>query len=144
MNKYALIIIALVVIVAGGIVYKSFFVAEVDKPISTGIVREITITARENSWLWDPPEFEANQGDTLKMTIVNEDEYDHGFAIDAFGVSQRVPAKATITVEFVATQPGEFPYYCSVPCGEGEVNGVKRGHFDQVGKMKVRSAVRTQ
>ena len=102
--------------------------------IISKLVRDITTGSGESDSV------NANQGDTVKMTIVNEDEYDHGIAIDAFGISQRVPAKGTINLQFVATQPGEFPYYCSVPCGEGEVDGVKRGHFDQVGRMKVKAA----
>ncbi|MCI0542309.1 hypothetical protein L0Y69_00950, partial [bacterium] len=51
-----------------------------------------------------------------------------------------VPALATIEAEFVATVVGDFPFYCSVPCGEGEVAGKTRGHFDQVGKVRVIAA----
>ena len=81
------------------------------------------------------------RGDKVIVTIINEDDYDHGISLDAFGVSQRMPANGTITVEFVATQEGDFPFYCSVPCGEGEVAGEKRGHFDMVGKLHVRSII---
>ena len=28
-----------------------------------------------------------------------------------------------------------------LPCGEGEVDGQKRGHFDMVGKIQVRSII---
>ena len=75
------------------------------------------------------------------MTLVNEDSYDHGIGIDAFGVSQRMPANSTIKVEFVVTQAGDFPFYCSVPCGEGNVDGVKRTHFDMIGNMRVKSLI---
>ena len=74
----------------------------------------------------------------MVMEVVNEDEYDHGIAIDAFGISQRMPAKSTINVEFVATQVGDFQYYCSVPCGEGSVGGKKRTHFDMIGTLHVK------
>ena len=75
------------------------------------------------------------------ITVINEDEYDHGFAIDAFGISQRMPALSTIKINFVVTKAGDFPYYCSVSCGSGIVDGEKRGHFDQIGKLHVRSVI---
>lgn len=140
MNKYILIIIAALVLLGGGMAAKKFGGG---KGADTGVVREFTITAQENKWNWDPDEIEIDQGDTVKLTIINEDSYDHGFAIDAYGISQRIPANGTINVEFVATRPGDFPFYCSVPCGEGEVDGAKRGHFDQVGKIRVKSLVTT-
>ncbi len=144
MNKYITIVIVLVLLIAAGIVYKVFLVQEGDKPQSSGNVREVTIITKKDEWRWDPEVIEADQGDTIILTVINEDDYDHGIAIDAFGVSQRIPAKGTIKTEFVVTQPGEFPFYCSVPCGSGEVRGKVRGHFDQTGKLKVRAVVKTQ
>lgn len=143
MNKYITIGIALVLIVAFGVAFRTFSDTE-GKPVETGAVKEITLTALEDQWKFDPEDIEVNQGDKVVLTIVNQDDYDHGIAIDAFGVSQRIPARGTIRVEFVATQPGEFPFYCSVPCGDGEVDGHARGHFDQTGKLRVRSLVETQ
>jgi len=137
MNKYIYIIIALAVVLGGGLIYKNFGVADNDKPISTGKVRELTVTAKKNEWRFMPEEIEAVQGETIRLTVINEDSFDHGLAIEAFGVSQRIPAGSRITAEFVATRAGEFPFYCSVPCGEGEVDGKKRGHFDQVGKIRI-------
>lgn len=81
------------------------------------------------------------RGDKIIMTVINEDSYDHGIAIDAFGVSQRMPANGTIKIEFTVTQEGDFPFYCSVPCGEGHVDGVKRTHFDMIGKLHVKSLI---
>ena len=88
-----------------------------------------------------PEIIEVTRGDKIVATIINEDIYDHGIAIDAFGISRRMPANSTIKVEFVVTQEGDFPFYCSVPCGEGTANGVKRTHFDMIGKLHVRSIV---
>ena len=141
MNKYIIIIIVLGLLIAGGIVYNKFGVKESNRPITTGKVREVTITAKKNEWRWEPESFEAVQGDKIILSVINEDNYDHGINIEAFGVSQRIPANGKITTEFVVTQPGEFPYYCSVPCGEGEVDGKKRGHFDQVGTIHVKSLI---
>jgi len=141
MNKYFIILIIAVLLIGGGVFYKIFGVKESDRPQTTGKVKEVTITAKKNQWRWEPESFEAVQGDKIILTVINEDDYDHGVAIEAFGVSQRIPANGRIVTEFVVTQPGEFPYYCSVPCGEGIVSGKKRGHFDQVGTIRVRSLI---
>jgi|SRR3989344_6436082 len=143
MNKYYIIVIILVVVIAGGVVYKKYLQPESSKPITTGEVKEVTIVAKKNEWRFVPDTFEAVQGDKIMLTVINEDDYDHGIAIEAFGVSQRIPANGRITAEFVVTQPGEFPFYCSVPCGDGEVDHVKRGHFDQVGRIYVKSLVKS-
>ncbi len=138
-NKYIYIGIALFILVGGGFIYTNYFQPESSKPVSSGVIKKFTVTAEKDGWRFVPDLIEINQGDTVKLTIKNNDEYDHGFSVDAFGISQRIPANETIDIEFVATQPGDFPYYCSVPCGEGIVNGEKRGHFDQVGKIKVKA-----
>jgi len=140
-NKYFILIGILGLLVVGGIVYRVLFVSDDAKPIETGIEKSLSIVTRENTWSFEPEIIEVDQGDRVILTITNEDEYDHGFAIDAFGISQRMPAKGTIRVEFVVTKAGTFPYYCSVSCGSGIVDGEERGHFDQIGKLHVRSLV---
>ncbi|MEK7636482.1 MAG: cupredoxin domain-containing protein [Patescibacteria group bacterium] len=140
MNKYIIIIVATVLIIGGGIFYRVFLLPQNSIPVSTGKVFAITVTSEKNKWNFNPDVIEAERGDKVIMTVVNKDDYDHGIAIDAFGVSQRMPANSTIVVEFTVTQEGDFPYYCSVPCGSGEVDGHDRGHFDMTGVIKVRSA----
>jgi nitrosocyanin len=141
MNKYIVIAIVLVLIIGAGAVYRTFFLPEADKPVVTGVERDVSIVTFENSWRFVPEFLEVEQGDKVTITVTNRDEYDHGFAIDAFGISQRMPAKETIQVEFIATKAGDFPFYCSVSCGSGEVNGKVRGHFDHIGKMHVASLI---
>lgn len=138
MNKYFTIGIVVVALLVGGVVYKKSFQKKVDAPITTGVVKEFTVKAAKDKWDFLPKDITVNRGDKIVMTVVNEDSYDHGIAIDGFGVSQRMPANSTIKLEFVATQAGEFPYYCSVPCGEGKVEGKKRTHFDMIGKVIVK------
>lgn len=140
-NKYFLILGIVILIIIVGIFYRAYFLPEESKPVETGVIREITVTAKKNNWSFTPEFIEIDRGDRIKMTVINEDDYDHGIAIDAFGVTQRMPANSTINVEFVVTQAGDFPFYCSVPCGEGIVDGKKRGHFDMVGKLHVRSII---
>jgi|SRR3989344_2888470 len=141
MNKYFILIGVGILIIASGIIYRVYFLSEESKPVITGKVREITIIAKKDEWRFIPEVVDAERGDKITATVVNEDNYDHGIAIDAFGISQRMPANSTIKFEFVVTQEGDFPFYCSVPCGEGIVDGVKRTHFDMIGKMHVRSII---
>lgn len=141
MNKYFILIVVGVLLIGAGLAYRAFLLPESSAPVVTGKVRELTIIAKKDTWSFVPEIIEAERGDKIIATIVNEDNYDHGIAIDAFGVSQRMPANGTIKVEFVVTQAGNFPFYCSVPCGEGVVDGQKRGHFDMVGKIHVRSVI---
>ena len=138
MNKYFIIIGIVVLVLVGGIAYRAFLIPESSKPVVTGKERHFTVIATQNEWRFVPEDIEVERGDKIIMEVINEDDYDHGIAIDAFGVTQRMPALSTIKVEFVVTQEGDFPFYCSVPCGEGEVNGVKRTHFDMIGKLHVK------
>lgn len=138
MNKYVLLIGVVVVVLIGGVTYRIFLLPKSSQPVTTGAERNITIIAEQNKWRFSPEAIEINRGDKVMMTVINEDEYDHGIAIDAYGISQRMPAKSTIKVEFTATQEGDFPFYCSVPCGEGMVDGKKRTHFDMIGNLHVR------
>lgn len=141
MNKYFILIVVGIIIIGGGIFYRQFLLSDEAKPVTTGKVREVTIVAEKDKWRFIPEVIEAERGDKIVATVINEDDYDHGIAIDAFGISQRMPARSTIKIEFVVTQEGEFPFYCSVPCGEGMVDGLKRTHFDMIGKLNVRSMV---
>ena len=151
MNKYITIGIVLVLLVVGGVLYKQF-VGSNDAPIETGVVKEFTIVSKKLEWRFEPESINIEQGDRVKLTVINEDDFDHGFAVDAFGISQRLPANETIYIEFVATKSGEFPFYCSVSCSDsgnpafkladgqvqsGPYAGEARGHFDQIGKFIV-------
>lgn len=140
MNKYFIILGLAVLIIAGGGIYRKYLIPESSIPYQSGKTVHYTVVAEKDEWRFAPEEIIIERGDKVILEVINKDEYDHGIAIDAFGVSQRMPAKATITVEFIVTQEGDFPYYCSVPCGEGIVNGVKRTHFDMIGKIKVKPA----
>ncbi|MDP3735211.1 MAG: cupredoxin domain-containing protein [bacterium] len=141
MNKYLIVGIIAVVVIGGGIFYRTTLLSEDKVPLVTGVVHEVAVVAKKNEWRFVPEEIEINHGDHVIMTVINEDDYDHGIAIDSYGVSQRMPANSTRVIEFDATQQGDFPFYCSVPCGEGEVDGVLRTHFDMIGKLHVKSLI---
>ena len=144
MNKYVILIILAAVIIGAGIVYRNVIQKDSDKGIDTGRIREITVIAKKNEWRFVPEDFEANQGDTIVMTAINEDDYDHGIAIEAAGVSRKMPANSTVAFQFKVTKAGDYPFYCSVPCGDGEVNGVRRAHEDMIGTIHARALITPQ
>lgn len=63
------------------------------------------------------PELVASVGDTVRITVINGDPTLHDFLIDEFGVStgELTQKDEMVTVEFLATRPGSFRYYCSIP-----------------------------
>ena len=151
MNKYVIIAIVLGVILVGGAVYSLTDDSFSCEP-GMGKDIEITIVSKKLEWAFEPEEITVEQCDRITATVINEDNFDHGFAIDAFGVSQRLPANETIVVDFVATKAGTFPFYCSVSCSssdagtfdlpDGEVQtgkyaGTIRGHFEHIGQFVV-------
>lgn len=77
-----------------------------------------------------PQTIVVQKGDKVTIVLHNIDEdMDHGFAIDAYGISQPVKMGETITVEFVADKAGVFTFYCTIPCGEG--------HSQMIGQLIV-------
>jgi len=129
-NKYLGLLIFAVLLMSSGIFYQQFYrPASIGSFKSTGVVVEIHMRVIQNTWKWEPDTIRVNPGDKLKLHINNEDTYDHGFAIDVFGVNRRLFPKSTTTIEFTPSIPGKFNFYCSVPCGQG--------HYDQVGTLIV-------
>ncbi len=143
MNKYLTLSIALALLIVSGIVYRQFLLPDAQKPVDTGVVKEFTITIEKNSWTFAPETIDVDIGDTVKLKFVNLDDYDHGVGIDAYGVSQRIPARATLDVPaFLASKAGDFQFYCSVSCSAGIAEsgahkGLERSHFDQIGTLCV-------
>lgn len=129
-NKYYILGIFLAVLVFGGIVYQYFFGVKAqcfDWQIKD---RTIEMKTLKNQWKFVPNPVEVNRCERVTLKIFNEDDYDHGFAIDVMGINKRLPPATTTEIKFLATQAGIFPFYCSVPCGQG--------HLDQKGKLIVK------
>ena len=79
---------------------------------------ERIVNLRAFSWGFEPSRVEVPLGSTVKFLVSTEDA-EHGLAIPAFGVSQKLVPGKTTAVKFVADQAGEFPFYCNVFCGAG-------------------------
>ncbi len=137
MNKYVIIGIVVAVFLVGGVIFKNMK-GQSDKVVeATGKEVNITIRAVKDEWRWDVTNVQVNAGDKINFTFINEDDYDHGIGIDGYGVNEKMPANKTVTRSVVATRKGKFNFYCSVPCGKGEVNGETRDHFDMIGTLEV-------
>ncbi|MEK7649357.1 MAG: cupredoxin domain-containing protein [Patescibacteria group bacterium] len=139
-NKYIVFLLFAAVLIGGGVVYQKYF-----RPANIGAVAwdGVTVLERnmrsvEGSWLFEPNMFETTKGAKVILHIYNEDAYDHGIGLDEFAVNERIFPKSTTTIQFIASQAGEFQFYCSVACGDGVIDGKPRGHYDQVGKLIVR------
>jgi len=151
MNKYLIIGLVLVAIIVGGIIYSSATDTDNCGP-NDGKDVDITVVSKKLEWRFEPENIEVEKCDRVTLDVYNEDNFDHGVAIDAFGISQRLPANGHITVEFVASKTGIFPFYCSVSCSDsastgdlpggvvqtGPYKGIFRGHFEHIGQFVVK------
>lgn len=63
------------------------------------------------------PELSAHLGDTVRLTLINEESHAHELKIDEFDVSSGAltAVEESATVAFVADQLGMFHYYDSLP-----------------------------
>lgn len=137
MNKYGIIAIVVVVFLVSGVLFKNFKGDSGNVVQSTGKEVNVTIRAVKDEWRWDVENIQVNAGDKVNFTFVNEDDYDHGIGIDGYGVNEKMPANKSVTRSVTATRKGKFTFYCSVPCGKGDVNGQERDHFDMIGNLEV-------
>lgn len=130
MNKYIGLVLFAFFLLGSGFVYQQFYrPAEIGGIEPSGRTVELNVRVLKNQWKWEPDVIKVEPGDKVILRIFNEDDYDHGFAIDVLGVNRRLFPKRTTTIEFHASLRGKFAFYCSVPCGEG--------HYDQVGAIVI-------
>jgi len=90
--------------------------AEGNFDTTSGSLKEFDVIAKQ--WEFIPSTITVSQGDTVRLKVKSVD-VDHGIAIPQLGVNQPVPAGESVTIEFRATQKGQFPLICSVFCGSG-------------------------
>ncbi|MEK7630873.1 MAG: cupredoxin domain-containing protein [Patescibacteria group bacterium] len=130
-NKYIIFLLFGALLIGSGIVYEKYY-----RPKDVGAVAWDGVTVLERNmisladkWRFEPNTLETKRGAKVILHIYNQDIYDHGIGIDNFAVNERLFPKSTTTVTFIASEKGEFQFYCSVACGDG--------HYDQIGKLIV-------
>lgn len=98
--------------VLGGALLAGGTPAEPDVP-----TRTLEVTA--SRFRFEPATLEVAEGDRVVLTLRSADGT-HGIAIPRFKVKAKIPkGGAPVTVEFVASQAGTFPFECSEYCGTG-------------------------
>jgi heme/copper-type cytochrome/quinol oxidase subunit 2 len=97
-------------------------VANVKDPVSASI-RTFHVTASHAGF--SPNMIEVNEGDTVRLSLESIDVR-HSFYIPALGVRVEIPARDTTTLEFIATQKGQFEFLSDIYSGEntGNLRGV--------------------
>jgi len=82
-------------------------------------VREFTIVniEFEGTKIWVPGTLVVNEGDTVKIKLINNvksDPNQHGFAIPALNVAAVVNRGEPQSVEFKAPKKGIYPFNCQL------------------------------
>jgi heme/copper-type cytochrome/quinol oxidase subunit 2 len=73
--------------------------------------REFIVTARDHRY--EPDRLEVSQDDLVKITLRSEDR-PYSFVIDAYRIVKRAGGGQSVTFEFRADRPGDFPFYCNL------------------------------
>ncbi|HET9832751.1 MAG TPA: cupredoxin domain-containing protein [Vicinamibacterales bacterium] len=80
-------------------------------------IHQITVVARK--FQFEPAELVVSPGEPVRLTIHSEDVV-HGFGIPKMNIDVRVPAGGeSVTIEFIAPEPGRYEIVCSKFCGHG-------------------------
>jgi len=77
---------------------------------------EIGVIAKRFDFL--PRKIEVKRGQLVKIYITSIDVA-HGFAIDTFGIDEKVEKGKLTIIEFTPDKTGEFEIKCSIFCGAG-------------------------
>ena len=79
--------------------------------------RVIDVVARR--FAFEPARIEVTEGERIRLVVTSADGV-HGIGIKEFRIEKTVPRGGTpVTIDFVASAPGEFPVLCSEYCGNG-------------------------
>ncbi len=72
-------------------------------------------------WRYSYCSITVYQGQTVVLNLKSSD-VPHGFALEGTQIGALIPPESVTTIKFKATEKGEFPYFCTVFCGEGHPN----------------------
>ena len=87
------------------------------QPPAQGEPREITVLAKR--YKFEPARIDVAEGEHVRLVVTSDDGV-HGVEIKKFNVNKKVPRGGeAITIDFIASAPGEFPILCSEYCGKG-------------------------
>lgn len=96
-----------------------------------GEARTIEVVAKR--FAFEPARVEVTEGERVRLVVKSADGV-HGIEIKKFKINKKVPRGGDpVTIDFVASAPGEFPILCSEYCGEG--------HEDMKGMLVVAAKI---
>lgn len=78
--------------------------------------RAIDVTA--DNWLFSPSTIVVKRGEAVTLRLSGKAGI-HGFTVPELGISQRVAAGQTVSVQLPTDRSGTFAIFCSIPCGSG-------------------------
>ena len=78
--------------------------------------RVIDIVVRR--YAFEPAQIDVVTGEAVRIRVKSGDGL-HGFGIAKLKIKKEIPRGETVTIDFKAEAPGEFPILCSEFCGEG-------------------------
>ena len=78
--------------------------------------RVIQVTAKRFEYA--PSVIPVRWGDTITLSLRSAD-IPHGFNCPGLGLRAAITPGQKTQVRFVAAQPGTFPFFCDIFCGEG-------------------------
>jgi cytochrome c oxidase subunit II len=88
-----------------------------------------TIPIVASRFAFEPARVEVTEGERVRLVVSSADGV-HGLEIKKFKVNKKVPRGGeAVTIDFVASAPGEYPILCSEYCGNG--------HADMTGTLVV-------
>lgn len=126
MNRYFILIGILAVCILGSIFY---VFASSEKGVTTGRRVDVAVSFDKGLQSFVPDVVSVTEGDSVHMTFTNDDVIQHGIAIDAYGIARYVPPHTTVSLPpFLATQVGNFTFYCPLPAP---------AHLSEIGKFVV-------
>ena len=86
-------------------------------PAAASAPREVPVVAKR--FTFEPPRVEVMEGERIRLVVTSEDGV-HGLEIKKFKVNKKIPRGGDkVTIDFVASAPGEYPILCSEYCGNG-------------------------
>jgi plastocyanin len=71
------------------------------------------VLAGKEVYAFSPSTITAVSGDTLRLTLLNPEDDDHGFVLRDFFV--KLPPQSRIDTTYVVKAPGIYDFSCSVP-----------------------------
>ena len=111
MKKIITILGIMAFVVLGAAVYYNYTIKSALGSTNSQ-AKEFTITGK--SFSFTPNSMKVNQGDTVKITFINEEGF-HDFVLDEFQVrTKQIQKGQQETVQFIADKAGSFEFYCSV------------------------------